>query len=90
MIMAKKSGSFLSLLTGVALGAAAIFFSKAENREKTKELANKTVKKAKVEVEKVKTKAKNVAKKVTSKGKKIKSEIKLEAKKIKKIAESKK
>lgn len=88
--MGKKSGSLLSLLTGVALGAAAIFFSKAENRDKTKKLAKKTVDKAKVEVNKVRTKAKVVAKKVTSKGKKIKKEIKSDIKEIKKIADAKK
>ncbi|NCO12642.1 MAG: hypothetical protein COZ34_05010 [Candidatus Pacebacteria bacterium CG_4_10_14_3_um_filter_34_15] len=88
--MGKKSGSFLSLLTGIALGAAAIFFSKAENRDKTKKLAKETVEKAKVEVNKAATKAKVVTKKVTSKGKKIKSKIKSDVKEIKKIAAAKK
>lgn len=48
--MAKKPG-FLSLLTGVALGAAAVFFSKPENREKAKEVAKKA-KNLKAEYEK--------------------------------------
>ncbi|MBU0974329.1 hypothetical protein KKD03_01350 [Patescibacteria group bacterium] len=83
--MGKKSGSFLSLLTGVALGVAATFFSKKENRENTKKLAKKTVGKAKIEINKATKKTKAVAKKITSKGKKIRSEIESEAKKIKKL-----
>jgi len=88
--MGKKSGSFLSLLTGIALGAAAIFFSKAENRDKTKKFSKRNSEKAKVEVNKAATKAKVVTKKVTSKGKKIKSKIKSDVKEIKKIAAAKK
>jgi len=42
-----KKGGFLSFLSGLAMGAAAVFFSKKENREKTKDMAEDTVKKAK-------------------------------------------
>ncbi len=87
--MGKKSG-FGSLLTGMALGAAAIFFAKKENRDKTEKLARKTVAKTKEEVKKVATKAKAAVKKAKSKGKKIKAEVEMEAKKIQKIAKAKK
>lgn len=43
--MAKKNG-LVTLLTGVALGAAALFLSKEENRKKVKTLAATGVKKA--------------------------------------------
>ncbi|MBP7768866.1 hypothetical protein KA082_03470 [Candidatus Woesebacteria bacterium] len=42
-----KRGGLASILTGIALGAAALFLSKKENREKTKQVAKKIVSKAK-------------------------------------------
>ena len=69
--MGKKSGGLISLLTGVALGAASVFFSRKENRDKTEKLARKTVKKVKVEAKKATTKAKIAVKKVKAKSRKI-------------------
>jgi len=88
--MAKKTGGIISLLTGMALGAASVFFSKKENRDKTEKLARKTVKRAKVEAKKATTKAKVAVRKAKVKGKKIAAKSKLKAKKTTKVASSKK
>lgn len=69
--MAKRKGGLLALVTGVAVGAAAMFFSKKENREKTVKVAKKAVVKAKVAKKKVVAKAKVVAKKSMTTAKKV-------------------
>jgi hypothetical protein len=56
--MSKKGNGLLALITGVATGAAAVFFSKKENRAKTV----KVVKKAKTSAKK----AVNAAKRKTA------------------------
>lgn len=75
--MSKKAGGIIALVSGLALGAAALFLSKKENREKTKAVAKKVVAKAKTVVKKAKVvakknvaKAKSSAKKVVKKSKK--------------------
>ncbi len=45
--MSKKKGGLLTLLTGVAMGAAAVFLSDKKNREKTKQAADDALEKAK-------------------------------------------
>jgi hypothetical protein len=63
--MAKRKGGLLALVTGVAVGAAAMFFSKKENRTKTVRAAKKAATKAKT----AKRKAVSSAKKAVAKGK---------------------
>ena len=76
--MSKKNG-LLTLLTGVALGAAALFFSKQENRKKAVDLAHTAKKKAKSVVSVAKSEGKKVAKKT-------KKDVKVSAKKVIKAA----
>ncbi len=45
--MSKKKKGLFAFLTGLAMGAAAVFLSNKENREKTKEVVEDTAKKAK-------------------------------------------
>lgn len=84
--MAKKSG-LLTILTGVALGAAALFLSKKENREKTKKVAKAAVAKAKqIKAEYKKNPAK-VKQQLKKEGKKIAAKVVATAKKkVRKIA----
>ena len=63
--MAKRKGGLLALVTGVAVGAAAMFFSKKENRDKTARVAKKAATKAKT----AKRKAVVSSKKAVAKGK---------------------
>lgn len=83
--MAKKSGLF-TLLTGFALGAAALFLSKEENRKKVKTVAAAGVKKA----QKLKTEYQEnpelFKKKVVQKGKKIAATVIKKAQTTKKTA----
>lgn len=53
----KKKGGLLALLTGVAAGAVAVFLSKKENREKTKEAVREASTKAKKAVKSAHKKA---------------------------------
>lgn len=69
--MAKRKGGLLALMTGVAVGAAAMFFSKKENRTKTVKVAKKAVAKAKVVKNKAVAKAKKVVKKGAVAAKKV-------------------
>lgn len=62
--MAKRKGGLFALITGVAVGAAAVFFSKKENRTKTVKAAKTAAKKAKT----AKRKAVSSAKKAVKKG----------------------
>jgi hypothetical protein len=62
--MAKRNGGLLALVTGMAMGAAAVFFSKKENRTKTVSAAKTAAKKAKT----AKKKAVSSAKKAVKKG----------------------
>lgn len=81
--MSKKSGGLFALLTGIGLGVAAVFLSKEENRTKTKEVALKTVvkaKKLKAEYQKNPTKVKKQLKATATKV------VKAAEKKVKKIA----
>ena len=45
--MSKKSGGLFTLLTGVAMGAAAVFFSDKANREQAKKVVTKVKSRAK-------------------------------------------
>jgi len=80
--MSKKSGGLFTLVTGIAMGAAAVFFSKEENRakaQKTLATAKKkyeddpslalkdAVKQTKKVAKKVSTKAKTTAVKTATK-----------------------
>ncbi|MFZ5437483.1 MAG: hypothetical protein ACOZAK_00285 [Patescibacteria group bacterium] len=69
--MAKRKGGLLALVTGLAVGAAAIFFSKKENRDKTVKVAKKAVSKAKVAKNKAVASAKKAVKKGTVAAKKV-------------------
>lgn len=84
--MAKKSG-LLTILTGVALGAAAMFLSKKENREKTKKIARSAVVKAKqIKAEYKKNPAK-VKQQLKKQSKKIAAKVVATAKKkVRKLA----
>ncbi|HQM15679.1 MAG TPA: hypothetical protein PLM16_00520 [Candidatus Woesebacteria bacterium] len=44
--MSKKNPGVFSFLTGLAMGAAAVFFSKEENRKNTQKAVDKTIKQA--------------------------------------------
>ncbi len=57
-----KKGGLLSVVTAVAVGAAAIFLSKKENRTKTKKVANAVAKRVKAEYKKVPVKVKEEVK----------------------------
>lgn len=88
--MARKS-LVGSLLTGIALGAAALFFSKEENRTKAKRVVNATVAKAKnlkAEYKKNPARVKAAVKKqVTTQGKKLAKKVVAVAKsKVRKLA----
>ena len=84
--MAKKGG-LLTLVTGLALGAAALFLSKEENREKTKKVAKVAVAKAKkIKAEYQKNPAK-VKQQIKKQGKKIATKVVATAKKkVRKLA----
>jgi len=79
--MSKKSG-LGSLLTGLALGAAAVFFSKKENRDNTVIAAKKAKTKAKRVVKIAKTEGKKVAKAAKKESKKVVRSAKSESKKV--------
>ncbi len=78
--MAKKQ-SFFALVTGMALGAAAAFLSKEENRKKVVHLAETGVKKAQKLQTEYKKNPTKFKKKVVSSGKKIAAKVVTEAKK---------
>ncbi len=80
--MTKKSG-LGTFLTGIVMGAAAVFFSKKENRDKTTKLAKKTATQAQREAKKISSQAKR-------KGKKIIKQYKTDSKKNKQIIKAKK
>jgi len=101
--MAKKSGNFFALITGVVAGAAAVFLSKPENRiqaEKTAKKIGSKAKQLKAEYKKnpeafekkIKTQAKKVIKKAIEKKvvKKASSPKKVPSKIVKKKIASKK
>jgi len=87
--MAKKGG-LGALLTGMAMGAAAVFFSKKENRDKTTKLAKKTALEAKKKSKEVEKELKKLSTEAKRKSKKIKAEVKKNTKKIKRISKPKK
>lgn len=78
----KKGPGMLTFLTGMAAGAAAVFFSKKENRDKTKEAVDQAVEKAKEvgddvvkQSKTVEQKAKKEANKIAAKVEKIKKKV---------------
>lgn len=73
--MAKKSGNLLALVTGVVAGAAAVFFSKQENRTQATKVAKKAT-----------TRAKKIATEYEANPKAFKNKIKSQAKKAVKKA----
>ncbi len=75
--MAKKSGNFLALLTGMAAGAAAVFFSDKKNRQMAKKTAQKAAK-LKEEYDKDPS---GFKKKAKAEGKKIAKEVQTSAQK---------
>lgn len=84
-----KKQSFFALVTGMALGAAAAFLSKEENRKKVVAIAETGVKKAqklKAEYHKNPTQFK---KKVVSSGKKLAKTVVTKAKKAARSARAK-
>ncbi len=61
--MSKKNKGLFPFVMGIAMGAAAVFLSKDENRQKTKKAVDKTVKEVKLlkeDVEKDPEKVKEV------------------------------
>ena len=58
--MAKKGGSLLALLTGMTVGAAAVFLANKKNREAVVREARKVATKAKTAKRKVVSRAKKV------------------------------
>lgn len=87
--MAKKTG-LGTLLTGIALGAAALFLSKKENRVKAKKVVKTTIAKAKkleAEYKKNPNKVKAAVKKqVATQGKKLaKNAVAVAKKKVRKL-----
>ena len=75
--MAKKSGNFFALLTGMAAGAAAVFFSDKKNRQMAKKTAQKAVK-LKEEYDKDPA---GFKKKAKAEGKKLAKEVRTSAQK---------
>lgn len=69
--MAKKRGGLLALVAGLAMGAAALFLSKKENRTKVV----KTAKKVAVSAKKVQAKARVSVKKAVAKGKVVAKKV---------------
>lgn len=66
--MAKKSGgSLFTLVTGVVLGAAAVFLSNSKNRATTKKIVKKESKKVRATATKVKKIARKKSKKIQKK-----------------------
>lgn len=87
--MSKKSGGLGALLFGAAMGAAALFLSKKENRDKTKKvIATATVKAKKLKEEYKKNPAK-VKKELKAEGKKLAVKALSAAKKVSKQIKSK-
>lgn len=80
--MGKKSG-IGSLLAGIALGAAAVFFSKKENRDQTVAVAKKAKSKAKQAVKMAKVEGKKIAKAAKKESQKVVRAAKTETKKVK-------
>jgi DUF438 domain-containing protein len=84
--MAKKGG-LLTLITGLALGAAALFLSKEENREKTKKVAKVAVAKAQKLKTEYQKNPKKVKQEIKKQGKKIATKVVAVAKKkVRKLA----
>lgn len=73
--MAKNNGGVLAFLTGAAMGAAAVFFSKKENRELAQKKLNETKKAAQKLKTDLKTNPEKVKKQVISKGKTIAGKV---------------
>lgn len=77
--MARKSG-LGPLLIGMAVGAAAVFFSKKENRKKAQDLANKASSKAKKLRDDYKKNPDKVKKQLAAEGQKFANKALAEAK----------
>lgn len=95
--MSKKSGGLGALLFGAAMGAAAVFLSKKENRDKTKKVISKAATKAqklradyKKNPDKVKNELKaqgeKMAKRALAEAKKSGAQLKKQAVKARKTA----
>jgi alkyl hydroperoxide reductase subunit AhpF len=69
--MSKKSSGLFTLLTGVAMGAAAVFFSKKENRQEAQKVAKQVKTKAVTAAAEYKKDPTAFKKKVVSKGKAV-------------------
>ncbi|KUK79831.1 MAG: hypothetical protein XD95_0084 [Microgenomates bacterium 39_7] len=85
--MSKQNKGLFAFLAGVTTGAAAVFFSKKENREKTKEVVDQTVGQAKKIKQEVEEHPEQVEKKVKDEAKKIVKKVKEEITKSGKKAE---
>lgn len=72
----KKSAGLLSLLTGAVVGAAAVFFSNKENRQKTKKVVTQTAAKAKALHHEIKNHPDRVASRIKSQAKKTADQVK--------------
>lgn len=79
--MAKRSGGLGALLFGAAMGAAAIFLSKKENRDKTKAAISKATSKAKKLRADYKKNPDKVKKELSAQGQKLAKRALAEAKK---------
>lgn len=74
--MSKKSGGLFAFLTGMAVGAAALFLSDEGNRKKTKKAVEETTATAKKEAKILQAKALQVKKNAIAKAKKVKTAAK--------------
>lgn len=79
--MAKKSGGLGALLFGAAMGAAAVFLSKKENREKTKKVITNATAKAKKIGTEYKNNPEKVKRELRAQGQKLANKALSEAKK---------
>lgn len=80
----KKSKGLLAFVTGAVMGAAAAFFANKDNREKTKEIVDDTVKKAKKLKKDIEQDPQKVVKGAQKKAKKVIDQAKKKIEKAKK------
>ncbi len=79
--MSKKSGGLGALLFGAVMGAAAVFLSKKENRDKTKAVITKATSKAQKLKADYKKNPEKVKKELATQGQKLAQKALAEAKK---------
>lgn len=71
----KGGAGLLAFITGAVAGAAAVFFSKKENRDKTKKVVDQTVEKAKDMAEDVAEQSQTMKKKAEAEMQKVAKKV---------------